>query len=114
LKMRSIPVIDADVIAREVVLPGTRCHQQIVKAFGDEILLPDGMLDRPKLGSIIFNDGEKRKILNGIVHPAVRRAMVWGVVKCWIKGEKFCILDVPLLIEGGLWRFVGKVVVVYW
>lgn len=77
------------------------------------MLLPDGMLDRPKLGSIVFNDEEKRKLLNKIVHPAVTRMIFWSVFKCWIRGEKCCILDVPLLIEGGLWKWVGKVVLVY-
>lgn len=114
LKERGVPVIDADVIAREVVLPGTKGHRDIVKAFGDDILLPDGMLNRPKLGSVVFNDEEKRKVLNGIVHPAVSKAIAWNVFKCWIKGDKYCVLDVPLLIEGGLWKWVGKVVVVYW
>lgn len=82
--------------------------------FGEDILLPDGTLNRPKLGSIVFGDGKKRKALNGIVHPAVTRAIAWDVFKCWISGKKFCVLDVPLLIEGGLWKWVGKVVVVYW
>lgn len=62
---------------------------------------------------MIFNDEEKRKQLNGIVHPAVRRAMVWSVVRAWVRGEKVCVVDVPLLIETGIWKWVGKVVVVY-
>ena len=62
---------------------------------------------------MIFNDERKRKLLNGIVHPAVRKAMVWGVVRAWVRGEKACIVDVPLLIETGIWKWVGKVVVVY-
>lgn len=62
---------------------------------------------------MIFNDERKRKQLNGIVHPAVRKAMVHGVIRAWIRGEKVCILDVPLLIETGVWKWVGKVVVVY-
>jgi len=114
LRSHNIPVIDADVVARQVVLPGTRALRNIVGAFGPEILLSDGSLDRKKLGSIIFADEHKRKQLNGIVHPAVRRAMLWEVVKCWVRGEKWCVLDVPLLIEGPLWRVVGLVVVVYW
>jgi len=62
---------------------------------------------------VIFNDEGKRKQLNGIVHPAVRKAMILGVVRAWICGEKVCIVDVPLLIETGIWKWVGKVVVVY-
>jgi dephospho-CoA kinase len=87
---------------------------KIVDVFGKDILLPDGTLDRKKLGGIIFVDEKKRKKLNAIVHPAVKRAMFWKVIRCWISGESCCVLDVPLLVEGGLWRLVGKVVVVYW
>ncbi|KAF5347981.1 hypothetical protein D9756_010177 [Leucocoprinus leucothites] len=114
LKSHNVPIIDADIIARQVVLPGAPALRQIVKTFGPEVLLPDGSLDRKKLGSIIFPDEKKRKQLNSIVHPAVRRAMFWEVVKCWVKGKKWCVLDVPLLIEGPLWKLVGLVVVVYW
>jgi dephospho-CoA kinase len=56
----------------------------------------------------------KRKLLNGIVHPAVGRAMLREVVRCWWSGESVCVLDVPLLVEAGLWRWVGDVAVVYW
>lgn len=59
-------------------------------------------------------DEAKRKKLNAIVHPAVRRAMLWKILHGWITGARFCVMDVPLLVEGGLWRYVGKVVVVYW
>ncbi|KAI0077110.1 CoaE-domain-containing protein [Panus rudis PR-1116 ss-1] len=113
LKSRQIPVIDADIVARQVVAPGTAGLKEIVKHFGEEVLLPDGSLNRPKLGSIVFNDESKRKVLNSIVHPAVSRQMFWEVLKYWIKGERICVLDVPLLIEGGLWQWVAKVIVVY-
>ncbi|KAJ3999573.1 dephospho-CoA kinase [Lentinula boryana] len=113
LKERHVPVIDADVIARQVVEPGTSGLAKIVKTFGDGILLPDGQLDRKALGSIIFNDEQKRKQLNAIVHPAVRREMFLGVVKYWLKGHRICVMDVPLLIEGPLWKLVYKVVLVY-
>jgi len=113
LKAKHIPVVDADVMARQVVEPGTRGLAQIVNYFGPSILLPDGSLDRKKLGSIIFNDEVKRKKLNSIVHPAVSKAIFWAVMSHWMRGEKYCVLDVPLLIEGGLWKWVGKVVLVY-
>ena len=114
LRAHNISIIDADVLARKVVLPGTPALQKIVNHFGQDILLPDGSLDRQKLGSIVFSDERQRKVLNGIVHPAVRRAMLWEVLRCWWRGERMCILDIPLLIESGLWRFVATVVVVYW
>jgi len=53
-------------------------------------------------------------VLNSIVHPAVRRLLAWELLKNWIKGEKVCVVDAPLLIEAGLWRFCGAIVVVYW
>lgn len=114
LASHKIPVIDADKLAREVVAPGTRGLRQIVSEFGRDILRSDGTLDRPKLGEMIFNNAVKRKKLNAIVHPAVRRAMIWGVIKCWLRGERMCVLDVPLLIEAGLWKWMGWIVVVYW
>ena len=101
-------------IARQVVEPGTAALAKIEATFGKQVLFPDGTLDRKKLGSIIFTDESKRKKLNAIVHPAVRRTMFWQVLGYWIRGYKYCVMDIPLLIEGGLWRWVGSVVVVYW
>ena len=109
-----IPIVDADVLAREAVAPGTRALSQIAASFGPEVILPDGSLDRKKLGSIIFNHDAKRKKLNSIVHPAVTRAILWHILKLWMRGERMCVVDVPLLIEGGLWKWMGRVVVVYW
>lgn len=109
-----IYLVDADVIARQVVEPKTTAYSAIVKAFGSEILNTDRSIDRAKLGSIIFQDNVKRKQLNSIVHPAVSRAMMRSVLKAWLSGYKICVLDVPLLIEAGIWRWVGLVVVVYW
>ncbi|KAF8489832.1 CoaE-domain-containing protein [Russula emetica] len=113
LAARNIPVIDADVLARDVVRPGTRTLNKIVSTFGPDILKEDGTLDRPKLGAIVFRDEEQRRKLNAIVHPAVRWAMILGVLKHWLRGERVCVLDVPLLIESRIYRWVGKVVVVY-
>ncbi|KAI0270267.1 CoaE-domain-containing protein [Russula aff. rugulosa BPL654] len=113
LAARNIPVIDADVLARDVVRPGTRTLKKIVSTFGPDILKEDGTLDRPKLGAIVFRDEEQRRKLNAIVHPAVRWAMILGVLKYWLRGERVCVLDVPLLIESRIHQWVGKVVVVY-
>ncbi|KAG7442853.1 CoaE-domain-containing protein [Guyanagaster necrorhizus] len=113
LRDKGVPIVDADIIARKVVEPGTTGLKQIVKYFGEVVLFPDGSLDRKKLGSVIFNDESKRKRLNTILHPAIRRMMVWEVVKHWLCGKKYCVLDVPLLIEGPLWKWVAQVAVVY-
>ncbi|KAG6837740.1 hypothetical protein H0H93_003542 [Arthromyces matolae] len=113
LKAKQIQIVDADVLARVVVQPGTKALKKIVKEFGTEILLQDGNLDRKKLGEVVFNDEEKRKKLNAIVHPAVRWAILQRVMRLWMNSEKYCVIDVPLLIESGLWRWMGQVIVVY-
>ncbi|KAI6099496.1 dephospho-CoA kinase [Pisolithus croceorrhizus] len=113
LSTSGVPVVDADILAREVVAPGTHALSKIAAHFEPHLILPDGSLDRKKLGSIIFNDETKRKIVNSIVHPAVTRAIALNILKCWIRGERMCVVDVPLLIEGGLWKWMGCVVVVY-
>ncbi|KAG6900765.1 hypothetical protein C0993_002189 [Termitomyces sp. T159_Od127] len=113
LKEKKIQIVDADLLARVAVLPGTKALKKIVEEFGPDILLGNGSLDRKKLGEIVFNDEAKRKKLNAIVHPAVRWAMFRKIIEHYTGSEKYCVLDVPLLIEGGLWKWVGQVVVVY-
>lgn len=109
----NIPVIDADKLSREVVRPGEKAYQKIVKAFGEQILREDGTLDREKLGEIVFADEEKRKMLNQIVHPAVRESMI-AKRDAYVKsGEKCIVLDIPLLFESNLPHFVDKTLVVY-
>ncbi|QRW04349.1 dephospho-CoA kinase [Ceratobasidium sp. AG-Ba] len=114
LASHGLPIVDADLIAREVVQPGEPAHAAICSTFGPSVLVEGTQdIDRKKLGAIIFNDEHKRKQLNAIVHPAVRKAMFWSVVRHWISGQRVCIVDVPLLIETGMWKQVGKVIVVY-
>lgn len=111
----NLPIIDADVLARDVVAPGTSGYKLVVEHFGaDRVLLADGVsLDRAAIGDIVFKDAEQRKWLNGVIHPRVKNAMVKGVLKAWLSGEWCVILDVPLLVEAGLWKWVGEVCVVY-
>ncbi|KAK0547852.1 Dephospho-CoA kinase cab5 [Tilletia horrida] len=108
-----IPLIDLDILARAVVEPGTPALKAIVKHFGKEILKPDGSLDRPTLGRIVFNDPAQRKVLNRITHSAVRKRMAWLMFLLWIKGSKIVVVDAPLLVEAGLWTFCGEIVVVW-
>lgn len=103
-------LVDADRIAREVVEPGTPGLAALVEAFGTGILNPDGTLDRPKLGLIVFSDAERLAALNAIVHPLVgarsaelERAAGPGSV---------VVHDVPLLTENGLASLYDLVVVV--
>src|SRR5690349_8113730 len=103
-------IVDGDVIAREVVEPGTEGLAQLVEAFGDDILLPDGALNRPALAAKAFVDDEKRATLNGIVHPLVarRREEILDAVH----DDAVVVEDIPLLVETGLAPLFPLVVVV--
>jgi dephospho-CoA kinase len=112
----NIPIIDADHLARIVVEPHTKAFHRIVTHFGPSVVAqtPSGpTLDRAALGARIFDNPAERAVLNSIVHPAVRKQMVWELMKCWARGERVVVVDVPLLIETGLWKWCGWVVVVY-
>ncbi|MFE1288022.1 dephospho-CoA kinase [Streptomyces sp. NPDC058751] len=103
-------LIDADRIAREVVAPGTPGLAAVVDAFGEDVLAPDGGLDRPKLGSIVFTDPQKLAVLNAVVHPLVgarSRALEEAAPK-----DAVVVHDVPLLTENGLAALYDLVVVV--
>lgn len=104
-------IVDADVIAREVVEPGTEGLAALVAAFGDDILSPDGALDRPALAAKAFQDDEARKTLNGIVHPLVgrRRAEIIAAVP----EDAVVVEDIPLLVESGMAPLFPLVVVVH-
>ena len=95
-------LIDADVAAREVVVPGSRGLKRIVAAFGDDVLSPDGSLDRARLGEIIFRAPELRARLNAIVHPLVREWMAAAertAVQAADPPGPIVVHDVPLLAE---------------
>lgn len=108
-----IPIIDADIIAREVVEPGKEAYKGIVDAFGEEILQTNGEIDRQKLGSIIFHNEEKRLLLNRIVHPAIRMEMNRQKEMYIEQGERAVVLDIPLLFESKLISLVHKVLLIY-
>jgi dephospho-CoA kinase len=90
-------LVDADVIAREVVEPGTPGLEQVVGAFGPGILDASGRLDRPKLGSIVFQDPSQREVLNSIIHPLVREVAA-SIVASAGPGD-IVVQDIPLLVE---------------
>jgi dephospho-CoA kinase len=113
LRELGIPVIDADQVAREVVEIGKEAYIQIIETFGRDILQENGEINRAKLGQIVFHDEEKRKKLNAIVHPAIRKNMIAQKEAYINSGEKTIVLDIPLLFESGLTRLVDKIIVVY-
>lgn len=95
-------VIDADVLAREAVAPGTVGLEEVVEAFGDGVLAPDGSLDRARLGTIVFGDDEARRRLNGIVHPEVRRLSAEREALVAARDPRAVVVhDIPLLVETG-------------
>jgi dephospho-CoA kinase len=97
---RGCKLVDADRIAREVVMPGQATLQSIVDTFGAQILLPDGTLDRKQLGKLIFQDEAARKSLGAIIHPAIR-AELHRQVEHWneLEPSALIIVDIPLLFE---------------
>ena len=105
-------VIDADQLAREVVEPGQPALREIAAAFGPDVLLPDGRLDRPKLAGIIFADPAERAKLDAITHPRIRARMD-AEVKARRSGPGVLIVDIPLLYENDRSNSVERVIVVW-
>jgi dephospho-CoA kinase len=103
-------VIDADAISREVVQPGADGLAEVVREFGPGVLLPDGTLDRPRLGDIVFADPERRARLNGIIHPRVRDRM--AELEDAAGPGSIVVQDVPLITENNLAGLYDIVVVV--
>jgi dephospho-CoA kinase len=106
------PIVDADVVARLVVEPGTETLNRIEKIFGSEVILPDGTLNRAKLGEIIFNDPASRQQLNDVIHPAIRKELLRQRDAFLAEGHETVVLDIPLLFESKLLNFAEKILVV--
>ena len=106
---RGVPVVDSDVIAREIVAPGTPALEAIRARFGDAVLLPDGSLDRRALREQVFADPAARRDLEAITHPAIRERM-----QAWSRtaAGPYQIHMIPLLAEGGGRRDFNRVLVV--
>lgn len=108
-----IPVIDADVIARDVVKPETDTLKRLVQKFGEDILNIDGTLNRKELSNIVFNDRESLKQLNLIIHPAIKNAIMNKLNEYKKSKEKYCVVDAALLIEANFIDIVDCVILVY-
>ena len=107
-------VLDADDVAREVVATGSEGLRDVVAAFGDQILRDDGTLDRSKLGTLVFENAEKRAVLNSIMHPYIiaqqdRRLRELEVTD----PQGIGIVDAALMIESGGYKRFDKLIVVY-
>ncbi|MGG4394454.1 dephospho-CoA kinase [Paenibacillus thiaminolyticus] len=111
---RGALLVDADRIAREIVLPGSPALDQIADRFGADMLLPDGSLDRKRLGNVVFSDAAKRKALEEITHPAIRQEMMTQMRRLEEEHpQSLVVVDVPLLYESGLTDRFEEIVVVY-
>jgi dephospho-CoA kinase len=107
-------VLDADRTAREVVAGGTPGLRALVESFGEEVLLPDGSLDRARLGAIVFADESKRKLLNSLLHPYIIAAQD-EQLRQWEREDPpgIAVIDAALMIESGGYRRFDKLIVVH-
>jgi dephospho-CoA kinase len=110
---QGIPVIDADQLSRDAVLPGTSALSRIAGVFGRQVLTDDGALDRKTLADIIFADPESRSTLEGILHPAIKALAESRLAELREKGEPVVLYVAPLLIEAGAVDRVDEIWVVH-
>jgi dephospho-CoA kinase len=109
---RGLPVIDADQLARAVVEPGSVGLDEVVKAFGPDVLDENGALDRKRLGQKVFTDPEARKRLESITHPRIHALMHERARNLAAAGEPLACYEAPLLVEVGLTEKLRPLVVV--
>jgi len=112
LEERGLTVIDADILSRDAVKPGSSCLARIVEAFGGDVLSHDGTLDRKRLGVIVFSDPGKRKLLEDIIHPEIRNLAKASIAAVAATGQSVVFYMAPLLIEAGATDLVDEIWVV--
>ena len=108
-KKLGIQVIDADVISHEVTKPDGSAFKEIMSSFGSNILNENGLIDRNKMRTIIFNDQNKKEELEGIIHPKVREEMLKLISQ---SNDHYLIISVPLLVETGMNEMFDRTLVV--
>src|SRR3989441_3871369 len=107
-------ILDADEIAHRQVEKGAPAYEPVARAFGEEILTPDGAINRSRLGRIIFSDPEKRAVLESILHPLIRKEEATLVELLADTGQgRIAVSNAALLIETGFYRDYHRVVVVH-
>ncbi len=112
LRELDLPIIDADLIAREMVKPNEAGYRDIIDHFGKGILNPDQTINRRRLAKIIFSDPEERERLNSLLHPRIVKEIKRRIENFKEKGEGMVIVDAALLIEAGQLPLVDKLIVV--
>lgn len=114
LAERGAAIIDADVIAREIMEPGHPVLAAVSERFGPGVLHPDGTLNRKKLGEIVFSNPEERKALEALTHPAIRTEMKRRLEELEAADpNRLVVADIPLLYESGLDPLYDRIMVVY-
>lgn len=106
-------IINIDKIAHAVIMPNQPAWSDIVAHFGNEILLPDGRINREVLGEKIFKDKAERQCLERITHPRIEEQVHQYITQAKQAGERVAVLDVPLLFEVGWGKMVDSIWVVY-
>ena len=112
-KNSNVPVIDADIIARQVVEPKSETLKMIINKFGEKYLMENGALNRKKLGKLVFNDGVALEKLNGVIHPAIRKEILAQIQSYRKSGSPLIVLDMPLLFEENYQTICDAVMVVF-
>jgi dephospho-CoA kinase len=104
-----VVVIDADLVAREVVEPGEPALEVVIARFGEELRRPDGSLDRAALGRVVFADPDALRDLEAIVHPAVRKRILAALAQAAADGAEAVVVEAIKLVEGGLAELCDEV-----
>ena len=109
LAIHGCHIVDLDVIAREVVLPGTEGLKELIEIFGESILLTDGTLNRKHLRDELYKKGRNRALIEQILHPKILQKMKTSMDECQ---EEIIVIVIPLLVEKNLWEPFDRAVVV--
>jgi dephospho-CoA kinase len=113
LAERGAFTLDADTLVHELLGPGTPLSRRVGEEFGEGHLLPDGSVDRKKLGALVFADSEARQRLNALVHPEVVARIGQLLDGAERRGERLAIVDAALMIETGSYRGYDRIIVVH-
>lgn len=113
LRQYGAAIIDCDIIARDVVLPGSKGLQAVVRAFGPQALLSDGTMNRAYIGSVVFTNPAKKQELEEILFPLIRQEIRTKITQLEKAGEAVAFLDMPLLFEVKYHSYVNEVWLVY-
>jgi dephospho-CoA kinase len=112
LRDRDCLVLDADALSHELLEPGPAVYEEVVREFGDQILVPGGAVDRKKLGAVVFADAQKRARLNVIFHPRIREiAAKWFAALDRPGGPEFAFLEAALILEADSQKSLDRVIV---